>query len=74
MPVPSTSTPEKTTPTHYVRPSSSKMRKMILEEDVKHILSKSKGITIEHFMHKLPGLLDRSKYHFRYLEPEIERF
>lgn len=50
------------------------MRKMILEEDVKHILSKSKGITIEHFMHKLPGLLDRSKYHFRYLEPEIEKF
>lgn len=64
---------EKPAPKPYIRPSSSKMRKMILEEDVKHILSKSKGITIEHFMHKLPGLLDRSKYHFRYLEPELER-
>lgn len=57
-----------------VRPTSAKLRKMILEEDVKHILSKSNGITIEHFMQKLPGLLDRSKYHFRYLEPEIEKF
>ena len=41
---------------------------------MRHILSKSKGFTIEHFMNKLPGLLDRSRYHFRYLEPEIEKF
>jgi hypothetical protein len=74
MAVPSVSTPEKSTPTHYVRPNSSKMRKLILKEDVRHILSKSKGITIEHFMHKLPGLLDRSLYHSRYLEPELEKF
>lgn len=68
------SSQQKSLPGGYVRPNSSKMRKMILEEDVRHILSKSKGITIEHFMHKLPDLLDRSKYHFRYLEPEIEKF
>ena len=50
MAVPSVSTPEKSTPTHYVRPNSSKMRKIILKEDVRHILSKSKGITIEHLL------------------------
>lgn len=45
-----------------------------MDEDVKHILSKSNGVSIETFMHKLPELLERSRFHFRYLEPEIEKY
>jgi len=59
---------------HYIRPNSSKIRKMVMDEDVKHILSKSNGVSIETFMHKLPELLERSRFHFRYLEPEIEKY
>jgi hypothetical protein len=47
---------------------------MVMDEDVKHILSKSNGVSIETFMHKLPELLERSRFHFRYLEPEIEKY